>query len=87
MKDAILLVLVMSLFFGAMYAYAYMEERLDSKRKKSDKLFVRFFSYWWSRRESNSRPNKPSKSFLHVYSSVSFRLYADQRQSTHNLSS
>ena len=36
---------------------------LDVKKKRclsKDNVFL------WSRRESNSRPNKPSKSFLHV---------------------
>lgn len=33
MKDAILLIAFMFLFFGAMYAYAYYEAKLDSKKK------------------------------------------------------
>lgn len=35
MKEAILLVVFMSLFFGAMYFYAYMEAKRDEK-KNSD---------------------------------------------------
>ncbi len=35
MKDAIILVLFMSLFFGAMYAYAYFESKgLEKKKNK-----------------------------------------------------
>ncbi len=32
MKDAVILLLVMSLFFGAMYFYAYMEAKRDKKK-------------------------------------------------------
>ena len=33
MKETILLVLFMFLFFGAMYAYAYREAKLNDKKK------------------------------------------------------
>jgi len=35
MKDAVILVLFMSLFFGAMYFYAYMEAKRDKKRNSN----------------------------------------------------
>jgi len=35
MKDAVILVLFMSLFFGAMYFYAYMEAKRDKKKNSN----------------------------------------------------
>lgn len=35
MKDAVMLLLFMSFFFGAMYLYAYLEAKSDEKRKNS----------------------------------------------------
>ena len=29
--------------------------------------------FWWTRRESNPRPNKEFLSFLHAYSAIIFR--------------
>jgi len=37
---------------------------------------------WWRWRESNPRPNKSSKRFLHAYLLIDFRKQAGQKQPT-----
>lgn len=41
----------------------------------------------WSWRDSNPRPNKQYISFLHAYSTIGFRLEAEDRHPTTSLSS
>ena len=42
-----------------------------------------FFTFsWWSRGESNPRPNKATPEFLHVYLVIDCRLKADHEQPT-----
>jgi len=40
----------------------------------------------WSRRDSNSRPNKESKSFLQVYSTIGFRIQTGSKHPIYTLS-
>jgi len=42
---------------------------------------------WWSWRESNPRPNKQPKCFLHAYPLIGFRTYPGKQNPRHILSS
>ena len=45
-----------------------------------------FVGKLWSRRDSNSRPNKESRSFLQVYSTIGFRISTGSKHPIYTLS-
>lgn len=55
------------------------------RKKPLNKSVV--FIFLWSWRDSNPRPNKQHIRFLHAYSTIGFRLKAEDRHPTSSLSS